>query len=79
MYIQATNPFPSTIIKTITLVSFSILFVYVAFKAIDTAASRPDAYFSHATGECVKVVNYAEGDNYSCENLPKRFYYKHLP
>ena len=40
-----------------------------------TAASLPDVWFSYSTGDCVKVLNYAEGDNYSCENLPKRFYH----
>ena len=40
-----------------------------------TAASLPDVWFSYSSGDCVKVLNYAEGDNYNCEDLPKRFYH----
>lgn len=40
-----------------------------------TAMALPDVWFSYSTGDCVKVLNYAEGDNYNCENLPKRFYH----
>ena len=43
--------------------------------AVLVGASLPDVWFSHSTNECVKVLNYEEGDNYSCENLPKRFYH----
>lgn len=41
--------------------------------AVLTALSLPDVWFSYSTDECVKVVNYVEGDNYSCENLPSKF------
>ena len=37
--------------------------------AIDKAAALPDVHFSYSTNECVKVVNYDDDDNYSCENL----------
>ena len=40
-----------------------------------TAASLPDVWFSYSSGDCVKVLNYVEGDNYTCENLPSRFYH----
>jgi len=40
-----------------------------------SAMALPDVWFSHSTGDCVKVLNYNEGDNYSCENLPNRFYH----
>ena len=43
--------------------------------AILNAASLPDVWFSSSTGDCVKVLNYADGDNYNCDNLPKRFYH----
>ena len=43
--------------------------------AIDKAAALPDVHFSYSTNECVKVVNYDDDDNYSCENLPKKFYH----
>lgn len=35
--------------------------------------SIPDVWFSYSTDECVKVINYVETDNYSCENLPTKF------
>jgi len=34
--------------------------------------SMPDAYFSYATNECVKVINYTD-TVFACENLPARF------
>jgi len=40
-----------------------------------TAMELPDVWFSYSTGDCVQVLNYAQGDEYSCENLPKRFYH----
>jgi hypothetical protein len=40
---------------------------------INTALSLPDVHFSMITDECVKVLNYVEGENYSCENLPNKF------
>lgn len=49
---------------------------YMFFYAMTNAVSLPDVYFSHATGDCVEVVNYKEGHNYTCENLPTRFYHK---
>lgn len=33
----------------------------------------PEVQMSHSTGECVKVINYKEKDNYTCENLPSRY------
>lgn len=33
----------------------------------------PEVQMSHSTGECVKVINYKERDNYTCENLPSRY------
>ena len=45
----------------------------VGFTLIDSALSIPDVHFSYSTDACVTVLNYAEGDNYSCENLPAKF------
>lgn len=45
----------------------------VGFILIDSALSIPDVHFSYSTDACVTVLNYAEGDNYSCENLPSKF------
>ena len=43
--------------------------------AMLSASALPDVWFSHSTGDCVQVLNYAEGDNYSCENMPPRYYH----
>lgn len=48
----------------------SAMFVF----AFDTASKLPDVHFSYSTDECVKVVNYTDTE-YSCENLPDRFYH----
>jgi hypothetical protein len=37
------------------------------------AMSMPDVWFSYSTDECVKVINYVEGENFSCENMPSKF------
>jgi len=42
--------------------------------AIDNAAALPDVHFSYSTQDCVKVVNYKD-DNFSCENLPGKYYH----
>ena len=57
--------------------TFAMVFGLLAglLVAIDKAAALPDVHFSYSTNECVKVVNYDDDDNYSCENLPKKFYH----
>lgn len=45
------------------------------FTSVNNALALPDVWFSYSTNECVKVLNYAEGDNYSCENLPRKFHH----
>lgn len=39
------------------------------------AKTNPDVWFSYSSNDCVRVVNYREGDNYTCDNLPGRFYH----
>ena len=70
----ATYAFPSNITKAVVGIAFVALAVFVLFKAVDTAASHPNVYFSYSTQECVKVVNYTD-EVFSCDNLPKRFYH----
>jgi len=33
----------------------------------------PDVEMSYETGYCTKVINYAQGDAYNCENMPSKF------
>ena len=37
------------------------------------AAEMPDVWFSYSTDECVKVINYDERFNYTCENYPSKY------
>jgi hypothetical protein len=59
------------------LVSFSMAGVAVVALgfAVNSALQLPDVYFSYSTDECVKVVNYKEDHNYSCELLPAKFHH----
>jgi len=41
--------------------------------ALNSVLSIPDVMVSYSTDQCVKVINYVEGDKYSCENLPTKF------
>jgi hypothetical protein len=49
--------------------------IFVLSYAVLSSAELPDVWFSYSTGDCVKVLNYAEGDTYSCENMPPRYYH----
>jgi hypothetical protein len=57
----------------ITLAIAIGLSVGALIYVFSTAMSIPDVWFSYSTDECVKVINYVEGDNYSCENMPSKF------
>lgn len=60
--------------NVISLTIAGVLFSAMTVWALQTASSLPDVYFSYATNDCVKVVNYTDTE-YSCENLPRRFYH----
>lgn len=62
-----------SIAKGILIGSVAAVSMVVALHVLHVASSIPDVYFSHTSDECVKVVNYAEGDNYTCYNLPAKF------
>jgi len=57
---------------TVSVVIVASLIGGFAF-ALNTSLGIPDVHYSHSTGECVKVINYEQGDNYSCENVPPKF------
>tara|TARA_R110001606_G_scaffold90835_3_gene203030 strand:+ start:2951 stop:3151 length:201 start_codon:yes stop_codon:yes gene_type:complete len=44
-------------------------------NVIETALSLPDVQFSMMTEQCVRVLNYVDGENYTCDNLPTKFNY----
>ena len=41
--------------------------------AVGNVIDIPDVHVSNGTGECVKVINYAKDDEYTCETLPKKY------
>ncbi len=53
----------------------AVVAVMVGFLAyiVNNALSIPDVQVSYSTDKCVKVINYAEGDNYTCDNMPTKF------
>jgi len=61
--------------ETLSIGTAVFLLVFGFTYAMLSAAELPDVWFSHSTGECVKVLNYVETDQYSCENLPEKFYH----
>ena len=58
--------------RAIFSVALILPFVGLLGYAIASASAMPDVYVSYSTGECVKVVNYAD-TNYTCENYPSKF------
>lgn len=58
--------------KYVYVIVISLLTVTL-FNIVSTSISIPDVHFSYSTEECVQVLNYVEGDTYSCENLPIKF------
>jgi hypothetical protein len=57
------------ILGGIVLVIFVLTFLSIIMNALNT----PEVYVSNATGKCVDVMNYVEGDNYTCENMPSKY------
>jgi len=47
--------------------------VFVYCTAVGSAIDIPDVHVSNSTGECVKVINYAEDDEYTCNVLPSKY------
>jgi hypothetical protein len=51
-----------------------VAFILAFFvKQVQMVADMPDVHFSWTTEECVKVLNYAEDNRYTCDDLPKRY------
>jgi hypothetical protein len=53
---------------------FMVLGAMLVLAVLDWA-TLPEVWFSYSTDECVQVINYHEGDKYSCENLPNKFHH----
>ena len=59
--------------ETITYIVIGGICIAILLAIVDSALSLPDVQFSYKTNECVKVLNYVEDENFSCENLPSKF------
>ena len=54
------------------LLVVSAVLVFVVY-AMSNVLDMPDVHFSNSSQECVKVINYDENDNYTCEVLPTKY------
>jgi hypothetical protein len=58
-------------------VAYTIIFVLLVatgmYYGFNSVANMPDVHISHSTGECVKVINYDERFEYTCENYPEKY------
>ena len=63
-------------VNSLQNIGFALLagaLVGTVFYLFLDSMSMPDVWFSYSTDECVKVINYVEGENFSCENMPSKF------
>ena len=58
--------------KFLQIAFVAVLLVFMGY-IVNAALSIPDVQVSYSTDKCVKVINYAEGDNYTCDNMPTKF------
>ena len=47
--------------------------VFAYCNVVGNVIDIPDVHVSNGTGECVKVINYAEDDEYTCDVLPRKY------
>ena len=63
-------------VDTLEKVVYMLIAIAIAVLTLvyvgDNILDQPDVHFSNSTGECVKVINYGD-DEYSCDNMPKRY------
>ena len=57
------------LLQVVVIVSVLIALLFILGDALDI----PDVHVSHSTNECVKVINYKEGDKYSCTDMPSKY------
>jgi hypothetical protein len=49
----------------------AVLVVMIWSQVLADTLDIPEVYTSTLTQQCERVINYAEGDEYSCDNLPE--------
>jgi len=57
------------LLQVVVVVSVLVLLMFTLRNALDI----PDVMISNSTGECVKVINYKEGNKYSCTDMPSKY------
>jgi hypothetical protein len=61
------------LIEYLAIAAITALFVGSFGYVINSVSLIPDVYVSHTSGDCVKVVNYDERFEYTCENYPSKY------
>lgn len=56
----------------ISVIIVCSLFMGIIYAMVNVA-QMPDVHFSNSTGDCVRVINYDERFNYTCENYPDKY------
>jgi len=51
----------------------AVLVVAIWSQAVATTLDMPEVHLSSLTEECVRVINYTERHDYSCDNLPATY------
>jgi hypothetical protein len=51
----------------------AVLVVAIWSQAVATTLDMPEVHLSSLTEECVRVINYTESHDYSCQNLPATY------
>jgi len=59
--------------STIIFAVLCIIGAGFALNAVNNMLSIPDVKVSYSTNECIGVTNYAEGDAYTCSDLPPKY------
>jgi hypothetical protein len=61
------------LLQVVVIVSVLIVYVLIGLFILGDALDIPDVHVSHSTNECVKVINYKEGNKYSCTDMPSKY------
>ena len=59
--------------STLFIGALTIIGIGFTAASVNSMLSIPDVKVSYSTNECIGVTNYAEGDAYTCSNLPPKY------
>jgi hypothetical protein len=60
-------------LKEVMFGTAAVLVVAIWSQAVATTLDIPEVHVSSLTEECVRVINYTETHDYSCDNLPATY------